>query len=91
MRRGSAARGLLLLGVSLAITIALSVAVVTASSTSIVANSRAPDSTTVGRLSGDVVSDRIQATTAITDAAWLASGLLATAIEVKVDLPLIER
>ncbi len=91
MKRGTTARGLILSAVAVAVTLALSFVLTAGSASSVGAISHVPDSTTVGRLSGYLASDRIQATTAISNAAWLASGLLASAIDVKVDLPLIER
>jgi hypothetical protein len=91
MRRALTARGLILAAVAMAITLALSLAVTAGNASSASAISRVPDSTTLGQLSSQGASGRIQATTAISDAAWLAGGLLASAIEVKVDLPLIER
>ena len=91
MKRGTTARGLILSAVAVAVTLALSFALTAGSTSSVGAISHVPDSTTVGQLSGHVASDHIQAITAVRNAAWLAADLLASAIDVKVDLPLIER
>ena len=91
MKRGAAARGLIPTAAAVAVTLALSLVIAAGSTSSVGAISRVPDSTMVGRLSGNAASNHFQATTVISDAAWLASGLLASAIDVRVNLPLIER
>jgi hypothetical protein len=78
-----------LIGVAVAVTAALSLTVMATGS--IATPDRAPDTLMVERLSRSAPPDRIQATTSISDAAWLAAGLLTTAIDVKIDLPLIQR
>ncbi len=91
MKIGTALRVLMLIGVAAVVTAALSLAVT--ATASVPRSDRAPDTTTVGRLSGGSAADdgeRVQATTAISDAAWLAGGLL-SAIEFEVNLPLLER
>ena len=92
MSRGLTARSLVLIGVAVAVTAALSLTVMATGS--ITTPDRAPDSTTVERLSRASATarpDRVQATVSISDAAWLAGGLLSSAVYVEVNLPLIER
>ncbi len=94
MRMRSSARGLIMVGTSATVAAALSWAVAAGSASSSAAIRHAPDSTTVEWLSSSAdrtTLDHIQATTDVSDTAWLAAGLLLTPIYFEVDLPLIER
>jgi hypothetical protein len=94
MKMSSTSRGLILVGVSAMVAVALSWAVTAGHASSITAISRTPDTTTVERLTGSADRarpERIQTTTVASSTAWLAAGLLHNPIYYAIDLPLIER
>jgi hypothetical protein len=92
MSRTATRRGLTLIGIAVAVIAALSLTV--SATGSMATPGHAPDSTTIGRLSGspaDTAPDRVRAATSISDAAWLAGGLLMNTAYFEVSLPLVER
>jgi hypothetical protein len=94
MTMSSTSRGLILVGVSAMVAVALSWAVTAGHTSSITAISHTPDTTTVERLtvSADRTRlERIQTTPVVSSTAWLAAGLLLNPIYYEIDLPLIER
>jgi hypothetical protein len=91
MSRTATVRGLILIGVAVAVTTALSLTVMATGS--IAAPGRAPDSTMVGRLSGSTTTtapERIQGTASMSDTAWLVQILFAPIFDLSY-LPLIEK
>jgi hypothetical protein len=91
MSRTTTVRGLILIGVAVAVTTALSLTVMATGSS--VTPGRAPDSTMVGRLSGSITTiatDRTQGTASISDTAWLVQVLFDPILDVSY-LPLITK